>query len=91
MTSHGMSQRIIQYFSQYRSVALFSTNATFNKCSATSRSFIRYSWTGLLVVGTLFLATQQAQAFSVLGVLNSVSVTGVVVVSKDILYGDAPL
>ncbi|WP_352339281.1 alpha/beta hydrolase [Psychrobacter sp. 16-MNA-CIBAN-0192] len=84
MTSHGMSQTINKY-----------SNATFNNGSATSpslsRSFIRYSWTGLLIVGTLFLATQQAQAFSVLGVLNSVSVTGGVGVSKDILYGDAPL
>lgn len=87
MTSHGMNQRI----SQCVSVAHLSNNAPFNNGSAILRSFIRYGWSGVFVVGTLFLATQQAQAFSVLGVLNSVTLTDGVGVSKDILYGDAPL
>lgn len=54
-------------------------------------NYVSYSLTAVLALGAVLLATQQAQAFSVLGVLNSVTLTGGVGVSKDILYGDAPL
>ena len=95
MTIHGINQRISQRLrqcsTQYSSVTPFINTAAFDNGSAISRPLIRYSWTGVLVVGTLFLATQQTQAFSALGALNSVSVSGGVGVSKDIPYGDAPL
>ncbi|TXD96034.1 alpha/beta hydrolase [Psychrobacter frigidicola] len=47
--------------------------------------------TAAVAVGSIALAAQQAQAFSALNVVNSLSSSGGVGVSKDILYGDAPL
>ena len=44
-----------------------------------------------LVMGGFVLATQQAQAISALSLVNSLSTNGGIGVSKDILYGDAPL
>lgn len=75
------------YISQYHSKAPFDIDNNNKKAPLC----IRYSMTGLLVVGAVLLVTQQAQAFSVLSVLNNVTVTGGVGISKDILYGEAPL
>jgi len=46
--------------------------------------------TAVLAVGGIVLATQQAQALSALAVVNGITSSGGVGVSKDILYGDAP-
>lgn len=59
--------------------------------TAKSRLLVRYSMTGVLAIGAVLLVTQKAQAFSVLSVLNSVTLTGGIGVSKDISYGEAPL
>ena len=44
-----------------------------------------------LVLGSIALATQSAQALSPLGFVNGITSSGGVGVSKDILYGDEPL
>lgn len=47
--------------------------------------------TAMIAIGSIVLASQQAQALSALSVVNSLSSSGGVGVSKNILYGDAPL
>ncbi len=47
--------------------------------------------TTLIAIGSIALVTQQAQALSALGLVNGISSSGGVGVSKDINYGDAPL
>lgn len=47
--------------------------------------------TTILVVGGVILATQQAQALSPLAIVNGITSSGGVGVSKNILYGDEPL
>lgn len=44
--------------------------------------------TAALAVGGIVLATQQAQALSALAIVNGLTASGGVTVSKDILYGD---
>ena len=52
---------------------------------------VRVGVTAALAVGSIMLATQQAQAFSALAIVNGITSNGGVGVSKDILYGDEPL
>jgi len=52
---------------------------------------VRVGVTAALAVGTIALATQQAQAFSALAIVNGITANGGVGVSKDILYGAEPL
>ena len=52
---------------------------------------VRVGVTAALAVGSIALATQQAQAFSALAIVNGITSNGGVGVSKDILYGDEPL
>ena len=52
---------------------------------------VRVGVTAALAVGSIALATQQAQAFSALAIVNGITANGGVGVSKDILYGDEPL
>ncbi|MDN5891611.1 MAG: alpha/beta hydrolase [Psychrobacter sp.] len=47
--------------------------------------------TTVLAVGGIVLATQQAQALSPLAIVNGITSSGGVGVSKNILYGDEPL
>lgn len=47
--------------------------------------------TAALAIGGIALATQQAQALSALAIVNGITSSGGVGVSKDILYGDEPL
>lgn len=47
--------------------------------------------TAILAMGGVALATQQAQALSVLGLVNGISSSGGVSVSRNVLYGDEPL
>lgn len=47
--------------------------------------------TAVVAIGGIALAAQQAQAFSALAVVNGISSSGGVGVSKDILYGEEPL
>lgn len=47
--------------------------------------------TTALAIGGIALATQQAQALSALAIVNGITSSGGVGVSKDILYGDEPL
>ncbi|MGP4714586.1 MULTISPECIES: alpha/beta hydrolase [unclassified Psychrobacter] len=44
-----------------------------------------------VAIGGIALATQQAQALSALAIVNGITASGGVGVSKDILYGDEPL
>ena len=53
--------------------------------------FVRVGVTAALAVGSIALATQQAQAFSALAIVNGITANGGVGVSKDILYGAEPL
>ncbi|KAA0912601.1 alpha/beta hydrolase [Psychrobacter sp. ANT_WB68] len=46
--------------------------------------------TAALAVGSIVLATQQAQALSALAIVNGITSNGGVGVSKNILYGDEP-
>lgn len=46
--------------------------------------------TAVIAVGGIALATQQAQALSALAIVNGLTASGGVTVSKDILYGDQP-
>lgn len=52
---------------------------------------VRVGVTTALAVGSIALATQQAQALSALAIVNSITSNGGIGVSKDILYGDEPL
>ena len=52
---------------------------------------VRVGVTAALAVGTIALATQQAQALSALAIVNGITSNGGIGVSKDILYGDEPL
>lgn len=47
--------------------------------------------TTLMAIGSIALVTQQAQALSALGIVNGISSSSGVGVSRDIDYGDAPL
>lgn len=47
--------------------------------------------TAILAMGGIALATQQAQALSALGLVNGITSSGGVSVSRNILYGDEPL
>lgn len=44
-----------------------------------------------VAIGTIVVATQQAQALSALSIVNGITSSGGVGVTKDILYGDEPL
>ena len=52
---------------------------------------VRVRVTTALAVGSIALATQQAQALSALAIVNGITSNGGIGVSKDILYGDEPL
>lgn len=52
---------------------------------------VRVGFTTALAVGSIALATQQAQALSALAIVNGITSNGGIGVSKDILYGDEPL
>ena len=52
---------------------------------------VRVGVTAALAVGSIALATQQAQALSALAIVNGITSNGGIGVSKDILYGDEPL
>lgn len=70
------------------------TGATKRSKSRTKHHAKRLGTVGvsaIVALGGLAFAAQQAQAFSALDVVNKISTGGGVGVSKDILYGDAPL
>ena len=46
--------------------------------------------TAVIAIGGIAFATQQAQALSALSIVNGLTASGGVTVSKDILYGDEP-
>ena len=51
---------------------------------------LKFTGTTVLAVGSIALASQSAQAFSPLAIVNGITSSGGVGVSKDILYGDEP-
>ncbi len=51
---------------------------------------VKAGMTAAIAVGGIALATQQAQALSALAIVNGLTASGGVTVSKDILYGDEP-
>lgn len=63
-----------------------TSNQSFQK-----RDTLKLAGASLAAMATLGFAAQQAQAVSALSILNSVSPSGGVGVTKDILYGDKPL
>lgn len=48
------------------------------------------SATAIIAIGSLAFAAQNAQAISALSIVNGITASGGVTVSKDILYGDQP-
>lgn len=51
---------------------------------------VKMGMTAAVAFGGMVLATQQAQALSALAIVNGLTASGGVTVSKDILYGDEP-
>lgn len=60
------------------------------KYSLSDKTRARNLVTAVVAIGGIALASQQAQALSALSVVNSLSSSGGVGVSKNILYGDEP-
>ncbi|MDE4455858.1 alpha/beta hydrolase [Psychrobacter sp. DAB_AL62B] len=60
------------------------------RAKAMTPKIISAGVTAALAVGGIALATQQAQALSALAIVNGLTSSGGVGVSKDILYGDEP-
>ena len=58
---------------------------------APTSKLARVGLSALLAVGSIAIATQQAQALSPLGFVNGISSSGGVGVSRDIAYGEAAL
>ncbi len=71
------------------------TSETTNNISPSNQSratrTLKLVGASVVAVGALTLATQQAQALSALAVVNGITSSGGVAVSKNILYGDEPL
>lgn len=66
-------------------------NTVIKKTKKSAPRLISTGITSVLAVGGIVLATQQAQALSPLAVVNGITSSGGVGVSKNILYGDEPL
>lgn len=62
-----------------------------HKQNKQASTFTSLGLTAVLAIGGIALATQSAQAVSPLTVVNGITSSGGVGVSKDILYGDEPL
>ena len=60
------------------------------RAKAMTPKIISAGVTAALAIGGIALATQQAQALSALAIVNGLTSSGGVGVSKDILYGDEP-
>lgn len=76
--------------------AIEPTNTTGHKHRAKKIIHKPFKLTGagvsaIVAIGGIALVAQQAQAFSALDVVNSITSSGGVGVSKNILYGDEPL
>ena len=63
----------------------------YSKSSGKKVRTLRFTGAAVLALGSIALATQSAQAFSPLAIVNGITSSGGVGVSKDILYGDEPL
>ena len=61
------------------------------KQPTTKQRTLKLAGVGVAAVGAIALVAQQAQALSALDVVNTITSSGGVGVSKNILYGDAPL
>ena len=59
--------------------------------AAQKKRALKMAGVGIMAAGAMTLAVQQAQAVSALAVVNGITSSGGVAVSKDILYGDEPL
>ncbi|MGO2339634.1 MAG: alpha/beta hydrolase [Psychrobacter sp.] len=62
-----------------------------NKQNKQASTFTSLGLTAALAIGGIALATQNVQAISPLTIVNGITSSGGVGVSKDILYGDEPL
>ncbi|WP_394213098.1 alpha/beta hydrolase [Psychrobacter piscatorii] len=63
----------------------------YSKSSGKKVRTLRFTGAAVLALGSIALATQSAQALSPLAIVNGITSSGGVGVSKDILYGDEPL
>jgi len=61
-----------------------------NKPAHKKTRTLRFGGAAILALGSIALATQNAQALSPLAIVNGITSSGGVGVSKDILYGDQP-
>ena len=61
-----------------------------NKSAKRKARTLRFGGAALFALGSIALATQNAQALSPLAIVNGITTSGGVGVSKDILYGDEP-
>ena len=67
-----------------------ANNHSAKRSKVISAKRVKAGMTAALAVGGIALASQQAQAFSALALVNGITSNGGVGVTKDILYGDAP-
>ncbi|WP_025652492.1 MULTISPECIES: alpha/beta hydrolase [unclassified Psychrobacter] len=66
-------------------------NESFVSNTASKLGILKFTGAAALAVGGIALAAQNAQALSPLAVVNGITSSGGVGVSKNILYGDEPL
>ncbi|MCG3880184.1 alpha/beta hydrolase [Psychrobacter sp. Ps6] len=63
----------------------------YSKSSGKKVRTLRFTGAAVLALGSIAFVTQSAQALSPLAIVNGITSSGGVGVSKDILYGDEPL
>ncbi len=83
------SQKYIQQ-NEKMSESTLNHVGSHNKSAKRKARTLRFGGAALFALGSIALATQNAQALSPLAIVNGITTSGGVGVSKDILYGDEP-
>lgn len=76
---------------QYNTTKHKTNNDSLVSNAASKLGILKFTGTAALALGGIALAAQNAQALSPLTVVNGITSSGGVSVSKNILYGDEPL
>ncbi len=76
--------------STHNSQAMSNHGMSDNASKSRQFKLAKLGITSAITVGGIVLATQQAQAISALAIVNGLTASGGVTVSRDILYGDEP-
>jgi acetyl esterase/lipase len=82
-------EKYIQQNEDVKSDALKNIGSE-NKYSGKKTRTLKFTGAAVLALSSIALATQNAQALSPLAIVNGITSSGGVGVSKDILYGDEP-